>query len=902
MTAEGRRLDLERKRRENWKRWGPYVSERQWGTVREDYSTDGAFWHYFPHDHARSRAYRWGEDGLLGWCDRQCRLCFALSLWNGRDPILKERLFGLSNPQGNHGEDVKEIYQYLDATPTYSYCRAMYRYPQAAFPYQQLIDENGRRGRRKPEFELVDTGVFDDSRFWDIQVEYTKAAPNDILIRLTVTNHGPEAATLHLIPTLWFRNTWSWGCRHEGCTLKPHLRLEDEAIAAEHDTLGRFALHFADGPDGQSPDPLFTDNHTNRRRLFDAGNETRFVKDAFHEYIVAGSGEAVNPKQTGTKAGLLYQLNTPARGQVEVRLRLRSTEAGGPDAGLGRSFVSTMSRRRREASEYNATTIPEALPDKQRDVAHRALAGLLWSKQFYHYVVEDWLDGDPNEPSPHPQRRAGPNADWPHLFNRDVISVPDKWEFPWYASWDLGFQMIPMAQVDPDFAKKQCMLFLREWYMHPNGQLPAYEMNLNDTNPPVHAWACRRVFEIDAARHGTPDHDFLARCFQKLLLNFTWWVNRKDTEGRNIFSGGFLGLDNIAVIDRSELPPGVRLEQADATAWMGFYCAHMLGIALELAQVDSVYEDLASKFFEHFIAVCDAINTLGGHGLWDDQAGLYRDEMHIDGRNMPLPVRSIVGLLPIAAVEVLKQSTIDRLPGFKKRMNWFLENRVDLARHVSYLKLDTEQECSGAHRLLAIPSEDRLRRAVALMMNESEFLSPFGVRSLSRWHEQHPFTMHMGGASCRVAYEPGESQSTMFGGNSNWRGPIWLPINYLFIHALRQYGRFYGDRLTVPNPNADQGPLTLNQAADEIASRCLRLFMPSDSGTRPCNQALGALADRDNWHDMIFFHEYFHADTGKGLGASHQLGWTSLIASLLIEGGGPQTGSPCDEQTGDRAK
>ncbi len=902
MTVEGRRLDRERKRLENWKRWGPYLSERQWGTVREDYSADGAFWHYFPCDHARSRAYRWGEDGLLGWCDRQCRLCFALALWNGRDPILKERLFGLSNPQGSHGEDVKEVYQYLDASPTYSYCRAMYRYPQEAFPYQRLIDENRRRDRTAPEFELVDTGVFEDDRFWDIQAEYAKDAPNDILIRLTAANHGPEEATLHLIPVLWFRNTWSWGCRHEGCTLKPHLWLEDQVIAAEHETLGRFDLHFAEGPDGEMPEPLFTDNHTNRRRLFDADNETRYVKDAFHEYVVAGHREAVNPKQTGTKAGLLYELKTPAGGQVEVRLRLRSIEGQAGDAALGRSFASTMTRCRQEAQEYNETVIPEALPAEHQVVAHRALAGLLWNKQFYHYVVEDWLDGDPNEPPPPEQRRHGPNADWKHLFNRDVISVPDKWEFPWYASWDLGFQMVPMAQIDADFAKKQCMLFLREWYMHPNGQLPAYEMNLSDANPPVHAWACRRVFEIDAARRGAPDHDFLARCFQKLLLNFTWWVNRKDAAGRNIFSGGFLGLDNIAVIDRSELPPGVRLEQADATAWMGFYCANMLGIALELAQVDSVYEDLASKFFEHFIAVCDAINTIGGHGLWDDQAGLYRDEMHIDGRSMPLPIRSIVGLLPIAAVEVLDQSTIDRLPGFKKRMNWFLENRADLARHVSYLELDTEHECSEAHRLLAIPSEARLRRAVSLMMNEQEFLSPFGVRSLSRWHEQQPFTMQMNGVSCRVAYEPGESQSSMFGGNSNWRGPVWLPINYLFIHALRQYGHFYGDRLTVANPRSGGGPLTLHQAADEIASRCLRLFLPDRSGTRPGNQSLQALADRDGWRDMIFFHEYFHADSGKGLGASHQLGWTSLIASLLIESGDQAAGSPSDEQTGARAK
>ena len=888
MTAEHRRLDEERARRHNWKRWGPYLSERQWGTVREDYSQNGSYWDYFPHDHARSRAYRWGEDGILGFCDRECRLCFALAMWNGRDPFLKERLFGLTNSEGNHGEDVKEYYQYLVATPTCSYFRGRYRYPQMPYPYAQLLAESRRRSNDDPEYELVDTGVLDDGRYWDVIAEYAKASPDDILIRLSVHNRGPALATIHLVPTLWFRNTWSWGCRHEGCTLKPIIRLERDAILAEHPTLGRFLLAYETGPAGQPSQILFTDNETNKQRLYGVPNTTPYVKDAFHDYLIHGTHDAVNPKQIGTKAGLLYQIDLAPGESCDIKLRL-TTEGERPKQPLGRQFASIMQARRAEASAYCTAMLPPDLPAEQRQVVTAAWAGLLWSKQFYHYVVEDWLQGDPHEPPPAAQRRLGRNADWGHLFNRDVISVPDKWEFPWYASWDLGFHMVPMAQIDPDFAKAQCLLFLREWYMHPNGQMPAYEGNLSDTNPPVHAWACRRVFEIDARLRGQPDHAFLARCFQKLLLNFTWWVNRKDRDGRNIFSGGFLGLDNIGVLDRSQLPAGAHLEQADATAWMGFYCANMLGMALELALVDPVYEDLASKFFEHFIAVCDAINTLGGIGLWDEESGLYRDQLHIGNQTLPLPIHSMVGLLPLIAVEVIEQSTIDRLPGFKKRMQWFLDHRSDLARHVSYMQVAVTGQEDHAHRLLALPSGERLRRVLSLMCDEREFLSPFGIRSLSMRHRRQPFIMESNGRKCRVDYAPGESDSGLFGGNSNWRGPVWLPVNYLIVEALRKYHHFYGDSFAVPCPGPSGPKRTLDEVADEIARRCIGLFLPNESGVRPCNQSLGHLATHPDWRDEICFHEYFHADTGKGLGASHQTGWTALVASLSLELHGSQT-------------
>ena len=685
-TREAQRLAEDALRKANWKRWGPYLAERQWATVREDYSPDSDCWTYFPHDQARSRAYRWGEDGLLGITDRECRLCFALALWNGRDPFLKERLFGLTNPQGNHGEDVKECYYYLDSTPTHSWMRAMYRYPQARFPYEQLIGENARRGRHDPEFELADTGLLAEGRWFDVLVEYAKAGANDILISITATNRGPEAAPLHLLPTLWFRNTWSWGCRHEGCWLKPRLKLADDgAVTAEHTTLERFRWAAHAASDGSLPQWLFTENVTNNALLFNAANESRFVKDAFHRYVVQGESEAVNPQNAGTKAAAHYALQIPAGGAVALRLRLYAENQAPPEV-FGEAFSRVLAARRTEADEFYADLLPDLAGDDCR-IARSAYAGLLWSKQFYGYVVDDWLEGDPNMPPPPERRKAGRNSDWRHLFSRDVLSVPDKWEYPWFAAWDLAFHMVPFAQLDPVFARDQLSLFLREWYTHPNGQLPAYEFDLGDVNPPVHAWACWEVYR----RTTSPEHPqwrFLSAAFQKLLMNFTWWVNRKDLHGRHLFAGGFLGLDNIGVFDRSRpLPNGGQLEQADGTAWMAFYCGTMLSMALELAAFDPGMEDIASKFFEHFVRIADAINTLGGRGLWNEEDGFYYDQMHVNGRDVPLRLRSMVGLIPLLAVEVLPEAKIDNLPGFHKRLVWFLGNRRDLRGHISYMDL-----------------------------------------------------------------------------------------------------------------------------------------------------------------------------------------------------------------------
>ncbi|MGH7230111.1 MAG: MGH1-like glycoside hydrolase domain-containing protein, partial [Nitrospiraceae bacterium] len=784
--AESLRLQADAGREKNWKRWGPYLSERQWGTVREDYSQGGSCWEYFPHDHARSRVYRWGEDGLLGICDRQCRLCFGLALWNGRDPILKERLFGLTGPEGNHGEDVKESYFYLDSTPTHSYMKALYKYPHAEFPYQLLVEENRRRGKDAPEFELADTGVFDQHRYFDIIVEYANVSSEDILIRITVANRGPEAATLDLLPTLWFRNTWVWGRTGEGYWPKPRiLRSGAESILAEHVSLGRYRLH-ADSIDGtNAPAFLFTDNETNFQRLFGTSNPNPHVKDAFHDYVIHGRSEAVNPDEVGTKAAARYRLLVAAGGSATVRLRLVA-ESEAVSRPFGPAFDHLVEDRIREADEFYANRLAPQLSVEERRVARQAYAGLLWSKQYYHYVVVDWLKGDPAQPAPSPERKHGRNHDWEHLYNRDIISMPDKWEYPWYAAWDLAFHMIPFSKVDPQFAKEQLSLFLREWYMHPNGQIPAYEFAFSDVNPPVHAWACWRVYKMTGPK-GKRDRRFLASVFQKLLLNFTWWVNRKDVEGKHLFSGGFLGLDNIGVFDRSRpLPTGGHLEQADGTAWMAFYCATMLSIALELATEDPVYEDMASKFFEHFVAIVDAMNTLGGTGLWDELDGFYYDQLHVEGRTVPLRIRSLVGIIPLFAVEVLEADQIDRLPGFTKRMRWFLENRADLARHISYMKVEGEAH-AGDHRLLAIPSLDRLKRVLRYVLDESEFLSPYGIRSISRIHKDHPYVFRANGEEFRVDYVPGESGTGLFGGNSNWRGPIWFPINYLLIESLERY-------------------------------------------------------------------------------------------------------------------
>jgi hypothetical protein len=878
MTAEHRRLKADRARTANWKRWGPYLSERQWGTVREDYSAEGSAWEYFPHDHARSRAYRWGEDGLLGICDRECRLCFALALWNGQDPILKERLFGLSGPEGNHGEDVKECYYYLDSTPTHSYLKALYKYPQAAFPYDRLVAENRRRGKQDPEFELIDTGIFDDQRYFDILVEYAKGSPNDILMRITVANRGPEPALLHLLPTLWFRNSWSWGCDHDGCEVKPQISVHpDGSLLAQHVSLGRFRLVAGPGPDGGAAPFWFTENESNRSRLF---RETirNPVKDAFDSYLVHGMAQALAAEPKGTKAAAYYQLTVPSSGEQSVCLRLYSEEEA-PLRPLGREFERTFSKRREEADEYYAQHISAALTEEERRVARQAYAGLLWSKQFYHYVVRSWLAGDPDQPTPPPARLLGRNHDWPHFFSRDLLSMPDKWEYPWFAAWDLAFHMVPFCRIDPAFAKEQLVLLLREWYMHPNGQLPAYEWDLSGVNPPVHAWACWRVYKMTGPP-GRRDRRFLERVFHKLLINFTWWINRKDIEGNNLFAGGFLGLDNIGVFDRNKsLPNGGHLEQSDGTAWMAFFCLTMLGMAFELAQKDPVYEDVASKFFEHFVAIVDAMNTLGGTGLWDETDGFYYDQLHVDGRTIPLRIRSMVGIIPLFAVANLDQDVIDRMPGFRKRMDWFLHHRRDLARHIAYMEADGTN--GRPRRLLAIPSRDRLERTLRYLLDEKEFLSPYGIRSLSQVHKDHPFTCPHAGIDQRVAYVPGESDSSMFGGNSNWRGPVWIPVNFLLIEALEGYHHFYGPALQVECPTGSGRRLNLREVACELVSRLTKLFLPDAAGRRPAHGGSVLLTQDPHWRDLVLFHEYFHGDTGQGLGASHQTGWTALVTRLL---------------------
>jgi len=877
LDPESRRLAEDAAREKNWKRWGPYLAERQWGTVREDYSADGTCWDYFPHDHARSRAYRWGEDGLLGITDREGRLCFGLALWNERDPYLKERLFGLTGPEGNHGEDVKEAYFYLDSTPTHSYLKGLYKYPQDPFPYKKLLDENRRRGSQDPEYELADTGVFERDRYFDVQVEYAKASPDDILIRITVCNRGGEAATLHLLPSLWFRNTWSWGRNGEGYWPKPRIeRAGPSTLRTEHASLGSFRLDAEtlpsnEGSEAIPPVLLFTENQTNVAKLFWAENPEPYVKDAFHDFVVSGKAAAVNPAEVGTKAAFHYRLSIAGGGQTVVRLRLRPEREINVKP-FGPAFDRIFRERQDEADTFFQARSRGVPPGPERDAIRQAYAGLLWSKQFYYYVVKDWVDGDPAQPAPPTSRKNGRNAEWTHLYNRDVISMPDKWEYPWYAAWDLAFHMIPFARIDPYFAKEQLLLLLREWYMHPSGQLPAYEFAFGDVNPPVHAWAAWRVYKMTGPR-GRRDRAFLARVFQKLMLNFTWWVNRKDVDGKNIFSGGFLGLDNIGVFDRSRpLPTGGHLEQADGTAWMAFYCATMLSIALELSFHDPVYEDVASKFFEHFIAITDAINSVGGTGLWNEEDGFYYDQLHVDGRTLPLRIRSLVGLIPLIAVEILEDEKLERLPGFRKRFEWFLTNRPDLARHI--VRSAPDSGVSGY--LLALAPRERMERVLRYVLDEGEFLSAYGLRSLSRAHATKPFALRFDGQDYRVEYLPGESNSGLFGGNSNWRGPVWLPANYLLVEALERYHHFFGDALKIECPTGSGEGTTLDQIARELSMRLGRLFIPDGEGRRPCHGGDARFAADPHWKDLVLFHEYFHGETGRGLGASHQTGWTAL--------------------------
>jgi hypothetical protein len=879
MTPEELRLKEAAHRTVHWKRWGPYLSERQWGTVREDYSPSGTAWDYLPHDHARSRAYRWGEDGLAGISDNHQRLCLALALWNGRDPILKERLFGLTNAEGNHGEDVKEYYFYLDSSPTHSYMKFLYKYPQRAFPYVQLVEENRRRNRHALEYELIDTGIFDDDRYFDVIVEYAKAAPDDIQVRVTAINRGPEAADLHLLPTLWFRNTWSWRPDQP----RPELRADRSArghavVRADHPSLGSRWL-FCEG----LPELLFTENETNHLRLFGVPNATPYVKDGINDYLVHGKKDAVNYAEVGSKAAAHYHLEIGPGQSAVVELRL--TDAATTPRPFGKDFARVFAERIRETDEFYAAVIPGRLSDDAKSVMRTAFAGLLWTKQFYHYDVKQWLDGDPACPAPPPERKRGRNRGWTHLYNEDVLSMPDKWEYPWYAAWDLAFHAIPLALLDPDFAKSQLILLLREWYMHPNGQLPAYEWAFDDVNPPVHAWAAWRVYKIDGRRTGKPDRGFLEHVFHKLLLNFTWWVNRKDVDGLNVFEGGFLGLDNIGVFDRSKpLPTGGHIQQSDGTAWMGMFCLNMLAIALELARDDPAYENVASKFFEHFVYIAHAIDTRGGEaiGLWDDEDGFYYDVLDLpNGENSRMKVRSMVGLIPLFAVETLEPEIVDTLPGFKRRMQWFIDNRPEFREHVEMV----EKPGGKMRRLLSIVSRDKLPRVLGFMLDEAEFLSPHGIRAISKYHHDHPYVLRVNGDEHRVDYEPAESATGLFGGNSNWRGPVWFPVNYLLIESLQKYHHFYRDAMKVEFPTGSGRRLTLWEVATQISRRLTRIFLRDGKGRRAVYGGTEKFQTDPHWRDHILFYEYFHGDNGAGLGASHQTGWTGLVAKLLQQSG-----------------
>ncbi|MEN8807948.1 MAG: hypothetical protein ABF291_10750 [Desulfobacterales bacterium] len=888
-TAEQQRLTEYRERKANWKKWGPYLSERAWGTVREDYSEDGSAWDYFPHDHARSKAYRWGEDGIAGISDRYQYLCFALALWNGKDRIIKERMFGLTGSEGNHGEDVKEHYFYLDNTPTHSYMKILYKYPQVEFPYQDLQTENRRRGFNDFEYELLDTGAFEGNRYFDVFVEYAKADQENILIKITVTNRGPESAACHVLPTLWFRNTWSWGYEKGpmGDTpRKPQLRqIEGKAgtaaVEANHPAAGTYYLYAEN-----APELLFTENETNTVRFSNSPKDNFYVKDAFHRYLVNGEKGAVNPAREGTKVAALYGGDI-ATGESRV-MRLRLSNQALPSAFKG--FDGIFEKRQAEADEFYAAIQNPNLSTDENRVQRQALAGMLWTKQFFYYNIEQWLNGDPAMPPLPEARRNGRNHDWEHLNNFDILSMPDKWEYPWYAAWDLAFHCIPIALVDTDFAKRQLDLMSREWYQHPNGQLPAYEWKFGDVNPPVHAWAAWRVYKIDAKQQGRADTQFLEGIFHKLLMNFTWWVNKKDGEGRNVFQGGFLGLDNISVFDRSApLPTGGHLDQSDGTAWMGSYCLVLLKIALELAKEDPVYQDTASKFFEHFLRIAQAMtgDYRGGLSLWNEEDGFFYDALHLpDGSLIPLKVRSLVGLMPLLVVETLDDDLVKSLPVFKRRLNWFFDNRIYLrdSGNVACIKAPGEH----SRRLLSIVNRDRLVKVLKPMLDENEFLSPYGIRSVSKFHQNHPYSFYVDGQAHTISYQPAESQSGLFGGNSNWRGPIWFPINYLLIESLQKFHHYYGDSLKVECPTGSGRMMNLGEVATELSRRLIKLFLRNGNGERPIYGGQRISQDDPHWRDHILFYEYFHGDNGAGLGAAHQTGWTGLVAKLIQQSGGWQ--------------
>ena len=893
MNAEQKRLEENKPPGAPWYFWGPYLAERAWGTVREDYSANGDAWNYFPHEHARSRAYRWNEDGLGGISDHKSRLCLAFAFWNEHDPFLKERLFGVTQAQGNHGEDVKELYWYLDGTPTHSFMRMIYRYPQSRFPYEELVTRSGARSKMEGEFEIWNTSAFSENRFFDIAIDYAKADARDILIRVSATNSGPEAAPLHLLPTIWFRNTWSWGRD----SAKPILRKAAErshiaVITASHPTVGDYDL-FCDSPD----DLFFTENETNAERLWGVPNSSPFVKDSINDRVVHGKTDAINPAQTGTKAAAHYKFNIPPGETISIRLRL--TRGGAKtSAEAFADFDAMFKLRRAEADQFYNELVPNSLGEEHRAIQRQAFGGLLWNKQFYHYIVDQWLDGDPGQPAPPVERLTGRNAGWRHIYNERVMSMPDKWEFPWYASWDLAFHCIPLALIDPQFAKTQLDLIVREWYQHPNGQIPAYEWNFGDVNPPVIAWAAWRVYQIERKQTGKGDRAFLETIFHKMLINFTWWVNRKDSEGKNIFEGGFLGLDNIGVFDRSaRLPDGSRLEQSDATSWMGMFCLNLMRMAIELALENPVYENIATKFFEHFLGIAAATNNLGGKGigLWDEEDEFFYDVLHTPGgRYLPLKVRSIVGLFPLLAVETIQWQLIEALPGFKSRLEWYLQYRPDLASLVSRWQEAGMKE----RRLVALTRGHRMKCLLRRMLDPNEFLSDYGVRSVSKYHKEHPYVLTVRGETRVVDYEPAESQTGIFGGNSNWRGPVWFPGNYLLIESLQQFHHYYGDDFKVECPTGSGQFMHLKQVADELSNRLIKLWTRDKNGDRPYERAswrdgLRAVHSSSDEAELVppkdppryLFHEYFHGDNGAGLGASHQTGWTALVAKLIQQQG-----------------
>lgn len=860
--------EQQRLQQNGWKKWGSYVSDRQWGTVREDYSADGSAWNYTTHDMARSRAWRWGEDGIAGISDDKQLLCFSLALWNGKDPIMKERFFGLTNEQGNHGEDVKELYYYLDATPTHSYMKMLYKYPQQAFPYQWLIDENARRGKHEGEFEIIDTGIFNDDKYFDVFVEYAKAGTDDILVKITVHNRGDEAAELHLAPTVWFRNTWVWG-RHD---YKPALWAEDDnAMRLCHEKIAvQYLYQEGDG------EMLFCENETNYPRLYNVEGNTPYPKDGIHDHIVYGTS-TVNPGKKGTKAAVYYKLSVPAKGSAVVRLRLTDKQSSGPFA----DFDTLFQTRLAEANEFYNDIQATISDEDERLVQRQALGGMLWNKQFYSYKVQQWLDGDPAGPPPPAERLNGRNKNWKQLNNEDIISVPDKWEFPWYAAWDLAFHCVTLAMVDPDFAKQQLLMLTEEWYMNPSGEFPAYEWAFGDVNPPVHAGATFRVFKQDAAIKGRKDYEFLEAVFHKLIINFTWWVNRKDSNGSNIFEGGFLGLDNVGAFDRSmPLPSGVRQEQADATSWMAIYALNMLHIALELASYNKVYTSMATKFFEHFLYIAGAMASMGDvkNGLWDEKDEFYYDQIRMpDNRVERLRLRSMVGLIPLFAVEVISTETLKNNPAFEKRMSWFLRHRPDLAQLVSRWN----EEGKGNKHLLSLLRGHRMKRLLARMLDETEFLGPYGVRSLSKRYEQQPFVFRKDGVELSVKYLPGESDSYTYGGNSNWRGPVWMQMNFLMIESLRKFHYFYSDDFRIEYPTGSGQFYSLKEVGTELARRLLKIFLKDENGKRAVFGDNEKLQNDPHFRDNILFCEYFHGETGKGLGASHQTGWTGLVANLI---------------------